>query len=376
MSKNQNHQNNNYLPGITPSSTNYNALSVVNKVNVNNSKYTKFGIHAVTQFYDEAKQLSLFSEEKIEQFTKATGIDLNDKPDSYGVVLNIAQKKVYEGITKAFYSANDYEGDEKTSKSDHLKEIYTPTSDSVKLLSKDDNAPYKHLDEIPVIRLTQSKLLELAGFSRSQGDKTDLIEAIKFLSTKQFCFYWMRLKKDLKGIPIKDNQGNYIKEEVMEVGTMFHIKYIMNNGVLEYYEIKPSSVMIDQVKSKYGGEYFLLVPDNWRDEVKQITGKRASGYTYEFLFWLRLQFEHMRRYNNNKHRKQKQYIIKKSWEEIAIILKMPESMYKRQRKRTASIIRNAYDIAIQLQYLTKIEEGDQDILYLNENYFPKPGELM
>jgi hypothetical protein len=56
---------------------------------------------------------------------------------------------------------------------------------------------------------------------------------------------------------------------------------------------------------------------------------------------------------------------------------MPETMYKRNRPRSSKIIQEAYSVAIKLGYLIKVENnGAIDILYLNEGYYPKPGELV
>jgi hypothetical protein len=95
--------------------------------------------------------------------------------------------------------------------------------------------------------------------------------------------------------------------------------------------------------------------------------------------WLRLQYEQIRRYNKGggKLRKPKPFKISKSWEDVAIALKMPETMYKANRKRALKIIQEAYSVAIKLGYLVRVENnGATDILYLNEGYYPKPGELV
>ena len=161
----------------------------------------------------------------------------------------------------------------------------------------------------------------------------------------------------------------------MEVGSLFRIKTVRaEEGELQYYEIHPSAPLLDQVNN-----HFLLVPNNWRDEVKRITGKRASSYTYKFLLWLRREYERIRMYNNGggKNRKPKPFRVSKSWEDVAIALKMPETMYKANRKRAFKIIQEAYSIAIKLDYLVKVENnGATDVLYLNESYYPKPGELI
>ncbi len=339
-------------------------------------KHTKIAIHTVSQFYGDNKQLSLFSDEKIDAFKDATGLNLTNRPTNYGVVLNQSQRRVLEGILKAFTDTN-YKGDEAIGKDKALESVYTLNEETAKELLLKSNAPYKNIDKIPVVRLTQAQIINLSGYDlkkQRQGDKQDVIEALSFLATNQFCFYWVRLKTE-KGKPVKDKSGVYVKEEVMEVGTLLRIKTVRDGtGLLQYYEIHPSAPLLDQVNN-----YFLLVPNNWRDEVKQLTGKRASSYTYELLLWLRLQYEQIRRYNKGggKNRKPKPFRISKSWEDVAIALKMPESVYKGKRKRAIKIIQEAYSVAIKLGYLVKVENnGATDILYLNESYYPKPGELV
>lgn len=325
-------------------------------------KHTKIAIHTVSQFYGDNKQLSLFSDEKIDAFSRATGLSVTNRPDSYGVVLNQSQRRVLEGILKAFTDSN-YKGDEEIDKATYSSKFYP--------INRIAGA-YSNVDKIPVIRLTQAEIIKLSGHDRTQGDKVDVIEAISFLATKQFCFYWVRLKTE-KGKPVKDKSGDYVKEEVMEVGSLFRIKTVRTEeGELQYYEIHPSAPLLDQVSN-----YFLLVPNNWREEVKQLTGKRASSYTYELLLWLRLQYEQIRRYNSGENRKKKAFKISKSWEEVAIALKMPTTMYKANRKRASKIIQDAYSTAIKLGYLIRVENnGATDILYLNESYYPKSGELV
>lgn len=339
-------------------------------------RHTKMAMHTVTQFYGDIKQLSLFSDEKIDAFSKDTGLNLTNRPTNYGVILNQNQKRVFEGILKAFTDTN-YKGDELQNKSKALEDVYSLDYNAKETLVTKENAPYKNIDAIPLIKLTQAEIIKLSGYdlkSQRQGDKQDVIEALAFLSTNQFCFYWTRLKKD-KGKPVKDKSGDYVKEEVMEVGTLLRIKTVRDQtGLLQYYEIQPSAPLLDQVN-----DYFLLVPNNWREEVKQLTGKRASSYTYELLLWLRLKYEQIRQYNDRggKKRKPKPFMINKSWEDVAIALKMPETMYKANKKRASKIIQEAYSVAIKLGYLLKVDNnGTTDILYLNESYYPKPGKLV
>jgi hypothetical protein len=337
---------------------------VVKKEEEQKRKYNRIAIHTVSQFYGDNKQLTAFSDAKIENFKKATGLTLINRPDSYGVVLNQAQRRVLEGILKAF-TDTDYKGNWAIDKNSYPEKEHP--------VNKITGA-YSNVDKIPVIELTQAELIKLSGYDSVQGDKVDVVEALRFLGTKQFCFYWLRLKTDEKGKPVKDKRGDFVKEEVMEVGSLFRVKYVRTEGgELKYYEIHPSAPVLDQVNS-----YFLLVPNNWEEEVKELTGKRASSYTYQFLLWLRLQYEHIRRFNKTggNKRKARPLEINKSWEEIAIALKMPETMYKANRKRASKMIQEAYTVAIKLGYLVKVENnGIIDTLFLNEKYYPAPGEL-
>jgi hypothetical protein len=336
------------------------------------AKNTQIGLHAVSQYFGDTKERNLFSKEIVESYIKDTGLEITDRPDSYGVVMSQSQFKVFEGILSAFSDTN-YAGHLTVSRTQSLKEVYRDKDKPVKeILHSSENAPYRHIENIPVVKLTQSQIIELSGHSRSQGDKTDVIEAIDFLGTKQFCFYWSRLKTE-NGKPVKDKRGDFIKEEVMEVGSILRIKTIRNEaGELQYYEIHPSAPVIDQVNN-----YFLLVPNNWREEVKEIAGTRASSYTYQLLLWLRVQFEYIRRHNSKRGKKTRAFVITKSWEEVAQVLKMPKTMYKANRKRALKIIQEAYAVAIKLGYLVKVENnGAADILHLNEGYYPKPGKLV
>ena len=327
--------------------------------------HTRIALHALTQFYGDSKQPSLFSDERVDLLAKGARITFDpdtQRPQSYGVALNQSHQKVLEGILKAFSSSN-YSGDEQIDKAQYNQKHYPVNSQGI---------AYSTVDSIPVLRLTQAEILQLSGYGRTQGDKVDVVEAISFLATTPFCFYWLRLKYE-KGKPVKDAKGVYVKEEVMEVGSILRIKTIRNEtGELQYYEIHPSAPLLDQVNN-----YFLLVPNGWRDEVKQLTGKRASSYTYELLLWLRLRYEEIRRHNDNKTKKPRPFTISKSWEDVAQALKMPETMYKANRKRASKIIQEAYSVAIQLDYLVRVENnGATDVLYLNENYYPKPGQLV
>jgi hypothetical protein len=193
------------------------------------------------------------------------------------------------------------------------------------------------------------------------------LNALKHLGTYQYCFYYTRLAFSEAGEPQKDKQGDWIKEEVMGVDTLFTITEIRDEKtkVLKFYEIIPSSLFMDQRES-----YFMLIPYNWREEVRKIVGQRkASSYTFRFLLFLRYQFELKRR----SPKESAPYTIKWSPEEIGIAIKMPRSVYKKFKKRANQILEDVYSVAKQLGYLTQYERtGALDVLYLNEEKYYAP----
>ena len=340
------------------------------------------GIHNMAQLFNEPRQRNLFSDNQITAFMKSAGIYQADENNTQKKPpppwLNVAETRVFFGLMKAF-SDTQYMGTHQVEKLDEFKErgINVETQRAREVMK----TPYRNINQIPVLQLTQADIIRLSGYDSNMGDKQEVIKALGTLGMKQFAFFWKRLEKDEKGKPVKDKSGDFKREVVMEVGTYFRIKTIFqdNTNILKHYEISPSAVILDQVNDTYGGTYYLIIPGNWNEEIKKLTGRRATPYTYFFLLWLRMKFEEIRQFNNlqkNKAKK-KPFVIKKSWEEIAQILYMPESMYKLNRKRAQEIIEKAYTIATRLGYLLRVEnDGAVDVLYLNEEFFPQGRELV
>lgn len=291
--------------------------------------------------------------------------------------LNVSETRVFLGLLKAF-SDTQYMGTHQVEK---LKEFETRGINIETQIALDImKNPYRNINQIPVLQLTQADIIRLSGYEGGQSDKTHVIEALGTLGMKQFAFFWKRLAKDEKGNPVKDKSGDWKMEEVMEVGTYFRISLVRDEKTREflYYEISPSAVVLDQVNDTYGGRYYLIIPGDWDEEIRKITGRRATSYTYNFLLWLRMKYEEIRRYNNNiRNKTKKPFVLKYRWEEVAQILNMPESMYIANRKRAMKIIEGVYTIATRLGYLHRVENnGAVDVLYLNEEFFPQGRELV
>lgn len=337
-------------------------LEKLNKELAKKGGLIKMGVFGVKQFYKpgKGKQLKAWSDQELTDFMAISGTPaLKNKIDSFGLDLNQAEFRMFEGIMKRF-SETKYQGDSQISKSE------LPADINVNI------AAWENIITVPVIKVTQAELLSLAEYGHPKW-KSEGITAVNSLATKQYYFYWSRLAKDKKGNPEKDKAGNYVMQDVMEVSTLFRITTIFkpDTAVVDYYEIQPSSVLLDQVTSNYGGNHFLLIPYGWRQEVKLLTGKNPSRYTSAFLLWLRLRFEEIR---SSKYGA-KNYQIKMTWEEIAEILKMPPTMLNRQRKRAEQLIKDAYAVAIKLGYLINVEpHPETDTLFLNESFYPSPKE--
>ena len=315
----------------------------------------QIGLHSVRNIFGDQNQLSLFSDHS-SFFCNEYGIKLQGTIDRFGVDLSDTQSKIMEGILRGF-SETAYKGNiEPIGKDKVAAERY-----SGKLPPS-----FNNIKELPRLRVTQSKLLEMSGISKNSiASWARGVEAIKEIATTQFCFYYDRLVYDENGIPLKDHSGRWKKEEVIAVDSLFTIKEIREEvtGNLKYYEIEPSPIFLDQRES-----YFMLIPFGWREEVKALVGnKKASSYTFRLLLFLRFQYELFRR---SPKKFKNPFQIRSSPEEIAIAIKMPESVYLRKKKRALEILEDAYSVAKRLGYLTDYTLTEcQHVLTLNDSKY-------
>ncbi len=326
---------------------------------------TQISLHSVRNLLGSEQQISLFSEEKVKEFAETYGVSLEGEISRYGIDLTDIQLRMMEGIlhglTKTRYKGN-------------LEPVDIPAHAKEKYPRGEVPDSYKYVDRIPKFKATQSEILRWGNVNqKSAGEVQVALKAFKHLGTSQYCFFYTRLALDEEGIPKKDRDGEFLKEEVIAVDTLFTIKEIRSKktGLLNYYEIIPSSIFLDQRES-----YFMLIPFNWREEVRGIIGQRkASSYTFRFLLLLRYLFELQRRTDRDK----KEFIVRCPPEEMAIKLKMPESVYRRKKDRANKILEDAYSVAKRLGYLKKYERTPVvDILYLNEEkyYLPRGVEKL
>jgi hypothetical protein len=368
------------------------------------------GYHNFNQLLGKPKNPGFFSQEAVTTWNQQTGLkEPEDKSliaQGLGALFNDTQLKVWEAIVGEF-SRTNYQGHEKIKLDDSLALSYP----NIKSILQDGGAGKEALKaayiggydgktiEIPIIKVTQAELVTLSGFNRDS--KREVVEALDYLRTKQFFFYWERLLRNEKGKPVMGENGKYKMETVRELSPYFRVREIMSKEredgkeVVDYYEIHPSAPVIDQVTSDYGGNHYFVIPGDYRDQIKALTGKRRSSpYLFLFLIWLRMQYSRIAQGNKRSGKagkqvikeieqidktnkkvtetevirdsKPKPYEITITWEAMAETLKMPESLRIKNRKRAAGIIRNLYKIAHEAGYLTGYkEEPAADTLFLN-----------
>ena len=313
----------------------------------------RISLHAVSNIIGAPKEPSLFSKDTPLDYVKSYGTILKNSITEFGINLTDTQLKLMEGILLGFSQTNYAGNIEPKEKKDLAKDEY-----KFGVLP----AMYDNVTLIPRIRVSQREIMILAGINiNSIASWERGLEAIRHLGTKQFYFYYERTAKNRNGKFIKDEKGKYKKEEVYAVDTLFKIKDVTDKatGRFLYYEIEPSGIFLDQIEN-----YFLLIPYNWREEIKELKGdKKVSAYLVRFLYFLIREYE-------IKRRKNAPYVIKYSWEMMADTIKMPQNFYKNQKKRANIIIEDAYKTALELGYLKSYKRTEVDELILNpEKYY-------
>lgn len=320
-----------------------------------NEKSTKISIHAIRNILGDPGQLSLFRDHDID-FCNKHKIRLDNKIERFGIDLTEYQSRVLEAILHGFTLSN-YQGN-------HASQVKEEV-----VLEKFSGKQPKILDyvkELPVLRVKQKDIFKWSGVSENKiADRTRAVEALKTLGVKQYCFFYERVAQDSEGNLVKNKNGSWKKEQVHCVDTLFTIKEIRSDKYISYYEIIPSPIFLDQVSN-----YFLLIPYNWREEVRKLLGNRkASSYTFHFLMFLRYQYEMKRR----SRRTSALTSIKWSPEEVAAAINVPKSVYLKHKKKMNQTLDTVYGAAKKLGYLESYKRtGYLDVLHLNKTKYYNP----
>jgi|ERR1035437_1642082 hypothetical protein len=132
--------------------------------------------------------------------------------------------------------------------------------------------------------------------------------------------------------------------------------------------IKLDPIFIDQIKN-----YYLTKPANYKEEIQQLGHGKVSKYVYNFIDWVLFQAEQKRRTKSD-------YAVRISPEVLAEALKMYAFIKKRQWKRIDEVLKQSFDMALQLNYILEQPKKEQNalgsdmyVIYLNPQKF-KTGE--
>lgn len=314
-----------------------------------------------------------------EDYARKTGIALQDKKKNelteYGIELTEWQDKAVKALLQAF-TATNYKGNTDSIYADELLPNYRKTAAA----PSSDIPAFKNIDKLPRIRLTQAQYLELCGVDREkQSDKQNALEALNFLATEQFVFWWQRLimekvtyekhgKKRTKRQEARDADGTPLLEDVSATGNLFYIKRVNHKDVdtLNYYEISPSPVMLDRLNERYGDSTdFLIYPYKLEREIQQNTGKRLKKLEAKFMLWLTWKHEEQRKNREAIKRHGNEAALSKlpelpeketiDWKALAIELNVPDSQLKKKQKTVYKRLESAYMIAQKAGFLKGYE---------------------
>ncbi|TVL97420.1 MAG: hypothetical protein CV087_22335 [Candidatus Brocadia sp. WS118] len=311
--------------------------------------YYKSSMHLVNQLFN-TKEKQSFKPSDVDNLVEKYKLKLNNSIEGYGVELSNYEYRALEAIQKIF-SDNNFKGN-----IDPEKVNYS----TIKLL--------------PRVRFSQKEFFDAFGInSNSRRDQNNAITALASLTARQHFFFYKRLVYE-NGRPVKEG-GRYKREIVKTIDTLIKLNLVFtdtDNPRLKYYEVTPSPILIDQVgleefDSANKGNYFLLKPGDWFDELKGWKNGKVSKYEIYFLEWLRMQYEERRKSKGS-------YTIRIRWDILAKTLKFPDTDIKKKKGKVLASMRKMYQMAKTLGYLKKYTIGDVDVLVLNPKKYPSPGK--
>lgn len=347
-------------------------------------QHIKTGKHLVSQFLGPVSpQTKLNFAETLERYTRETGLTMGNRPLGWGLNLNVVQQTVTSAILEAF-SLGEYQGHITIPKEEILTDPERGPNYAQAMVRASSpqylyRKAYRNIPQLPTIRLTLAEIVKLAGYDHSrQGDKQKVKEAVAQLGADRYLFYWKRKAFSIKNgvaVPERDSKGEHKGEEVVEDGSLFRVKHVLDEQTkeLKYFEISPSAVVLDQVNPTYGGNYFLMVPRELHTEIQRAvgTGKRSSSYTFAFIMYLLADYERISRHA--KKGTAPKHTIAKPWEEIAQRIKMPETVWKRNRKVAVARLEQVYQVAKELGYLKSYRRDNLvDVLELEPSKYYRP----
>jgi hypothetical protein len=343
--------------------------------------HIKVARHGVKQLTGKTgPQIPMTFEEgpvEVEDYIEQAGLQVSpqDKErllEGWGADLTVIQHSVLLAVLERM-SEKNYRGERKEPLKEVLKRagVNPPGGRLPQLMEK----AFRNIKDFPVVRLYLHEIVELAGMDKeAQRDKLEVKQALEHLGTAPYAFYWERLVwtegKGGKMIPARDQDGRYVMEGVDPMaGAILYVKRIIDpqSGQLDYYEISPSAPFLDQVTEGYGapGGYFLMMPTGLLDKVRKAVGpgRRVTPHYYTFLYWLLAKYAD-RCSDAKKFKKAPNLQVREHFENIAQLIRMPESIWRRKRVKAVERLESIYQATKELGYLKSYSMGADGIVTL------------
>ncbi|MFQ5729618.1 MAG: hypothetical protein ACE5GN_04595, partial [Waddliaceae bacterium] len=319
---------------------------------------TQISLHGIKNIFGEPTQMSLFDRDNVHYLQDAF-LERLDQIKRVGSELTEIELRVLEAILKGF-SRSGYKGNRPAIKREEI----------LAAKSGGEYQPiFQYVKQIPVLRFRRADLLRWMGVNSTQfSTVSGVFLALSKLAHKQFYYYYERTAQDEEGNLIREGRG-WKKEQVSCVGTLFNLEAVNDKDNFLYYDIRLNPIFLDQLNS-----YFLMIPEDWRREVKALVGKRkVSSYVFVFLMFLRYQYELRRRSPVAQH----PYRLEKSPEDIAVGINIPPSIFKKKRKRMREILDECYEVATSLGYLRSFNRlGGIDVLVFDDQKYYNPKHIL
>lgn len=329
--------------------------------------------------------------------SQALEIDLPEGQVPTRIGFNITtdtERRVLFGFLKLLTDTN-YRGTYQVPNSQVIKQEFGDKEKPVEALTKgtktrtgtEIGGAYENIPSTPVVRITRDNIMRASGLDPESGsDRRDFSQAFSSLTIRQNFLMWTRIARDEKGRIIRDKNGRTKFELVSTFSPVLNANFVLDPTTkkLEYYEISPAPVFLDQISREYGGPnggYFLLIPEGAYQEVSDAYHKRFPSrkgmippVIQALCFWFRLKVQEGQNDERNPLSRRKfSGQIRISYFDLCRELDYGERSIKNNRKRISQTIDDGISVSLDLGYLTRasFDAVSDDYLFdLNLDYYP------
>lgn len=338
-----------------------------------------------------ARSIGLNQYERLEDCPNRIGFNLTSKAQSSVLfsVLQLLTRTNYQGdlqIPNSVGVKTAFQDEERRNNPERISQALTKGFETA--IGKNQiGGAMANIPSTPVLRITQRDLVIMSGYDPDvNGDVYQVAQAVLDLATKQNFLMWTRIKRDNKGNPIKNPKTKKLEFELVSTfSPVLWVNFVSDpiSKKLQYYEISPSPVFLDEVSAQYGGGkngYFLLIPEEANREIETTYRKmfkyrpRIAIKIQTFCFWLRVRVQELQgKVNNPFSRSELDPVLRIRYEDLCRELDMSESSMKTQRKMTIQNIADGINVSKEIGYITDgylEEETDTYVLTLNFDFYP------